>query len=77
MASAQDPGLQLVDAELLLPGQHLIVEGRTGVAPPTIQVSIQPQPKVATKERRVLAQLPPAPFRPAPAALGHTMTALP
>lgn len=55
MASAQDPGLHLTDAELLLPGQHLIVEGRTGVAPPAVQVSIQPQPKAATKERRVLA----------------------
>lgn len=59
-ASAQDPGLQLLDAELLLPGQHLIVEGCTGVTPPMIQVSIQPQPKVATKEKReVLAWLTP------------------
>lgn len=50
--SAQNPGLQLLDAKLLLPGQHFIVEGGTGVTSPTVQVSIQPQPKLATKEKR-------------------------
>lgn len=50
-ASAQNPRLQLHDAKLLLPGQHLIVEGRTRVASPVIQVSIQPQPELATKRR--------------------------
>lgn len=54
-ASAQGPGLQLLDAELLLPGQHLIVESCAGVASPVIQVSIQPQPKLATKEKRKIS----------------------
>ena len=58
--SAQNPGLQFLDAELLPQGQHLIVEGRTGVASPVIQVSVQPQPKVATKgERKASARLSP------------------
>ena len=47
-ASAQNPGLQLLDAELLPAGQHFIVEGRTGVASAMVQVSVQPQPKLAT-----------------------------
>lgn len=54
-ASAWHPGLQLHDAELLVPGQHLVVEGCAGLTPTTVQISIQPQPKLATKEKRTLA----------------------
>lgn len=50
--SAQNPGLQLLDAKLLLPGQHFVVKGSTGVASPVVQVSVQPQPKLATREKR-------------------------
>lgn len=78
--SAQNPGLQLLDAELLLPGQHLIIEGGTGVASPVVQVSIQPQPKVATKEKRKVSTAHSwalGPSRSTPSALGHTVTIAP
>lgn len=71
--SAQHPGLQLTDAELLLPRQHLVVEGRTGPASPTVQVSIQPQPKLATgKKSGLVVWLPrgEAPFPPTVLAPG-------
>lgn len=51
-ASAQNPGLQLLDAELLPPGQHFIVKGSTGVASAMVQVSVKPQSKLATEEKR-------------------------